>query len=271
MKNKLTALLNNESFSNNIRIQLEKLRQQETHYNNVLLGRWNKVIAMHINKNNPFIELGYRVIITQDNEKTNFLSQNMSRCFDGIKCGSPGCPKCFNEFRKNTQVSLSKVKRGQNCKVITILLHDCMMTDKQFLKHDTNILKEVLWQHLENAEIHSNIHGHLSYCYHADSGLWLPTFMLICFESDSGQLRALNNSLLNGVESSDSQTRGPMHVKSLQPQSQIPLFPEIDYSSLALTDVNGKKKPARIRLKPIKMKIALRVYERIGFEGIKFS
>lgn len=217
----------------------------------------------------PFVELGYRIIITQGKKKTNDLSQNMSRCYEGIKCGSPGCPKCFNEFRKNTQASLSKIRQGRNITIVTVLLYDNMMTDKQFLKHDPNKLKEVLYRHLETADIYSYIHGHLSYCYHADSGLWLPIFMLICF--GSGHLRALNRSLLNEDDSLKTQTRGPMHVKNLNLYDQIPLFPDITSSRLVLTDDTCKKKPHRTRLKPNKMRIALRVYERLGFEGIQFS
>lgn len=265
MNNKIETLSNKNKFSNRIRVQQEHLKQQESHYKNVLAGRWNQVIASPINKYIPFIELGYRIIIT-DNVQTNLLSQKMNKCNEGIKCGSPGCPKCFNEYRKNMQVSLSKMNRNNNIKIITILLPDNMMTDKQFLKHDPNILKEVLRQHLVNAEIHSSIHGQLSYYYHANSGLWLPVFMLIYFKFDSGQLRALNRSLLG-----EGNTSAPMHVKTLKLHDKIPFFPDINYSQLVLTNVNGKKKPRRIRLKAKKIIIALRVYQRIGFESIKFS
>jgi len=255
--------------SENFNSNLKKLVDHEEFYNKVKKGKFNKVVSsIARNSNGPFIESGYRIVVKEDGD-TNGLSHKLSQCFGGkVNCGSSICPKCYF-INSKSKIKLPRYPTTKDIPLVTVCMAEHLMNENEFKLHDPQLLKDEMEKHLVSSKFKGKVYGQLSFFYIQEYEYWLPVMKLICF--DRTQLRALNRSLLGEDDSVKTRTKGPMSVSNISINTDTFQFEDCTYSLIEKVYEANSHRYKRSRLDAKELRVALTVYDRVGFEGIRFT
>lgn len=190
-------------------------------------------------------------------------------------CESAACPKCSHLHRKWSFAEFANLSREcDSVSMMTVLFYSEMMTDKQLFKYDFTSLMQRLRKQLYRSGFTCPVIGYLEFDYHAESSLWLPHFHLMVLGDESGAIKQFRQRFcsrekrIHGV----AKVSRPLHVSRLKDVGKQLSYLCKSYCARIETysDVKGKRRTKKYRLKPSQFRLSLRVLDRLGFTGRLF-
>lgn len=206
-------------------------------------------------------------------EKFDKLERKLAECGEVYFCGSPICPECKLEKRKElySQTRVFMENRGVP-KIITLIYYDSMMSNISAKRIKKIIMR--LRKTIKRYGFTDPVIGTVEFDFHEQECMWLPHFHLLVFGENPPieKLRILFNKMAKKLNISDRKLRPVLEQRLRDPAKQISyVFKMYSMCVKVYEDSEGKRRTKKFRLNDMRQRAALRVVDELGFSGLVFK
>jgi len=199
-------------------------------------------------------------------------------------CRSAACPICFRVFRAWYFSEVSIISR-QYAKTyaITLIPYDRYLTDQELFDLEPKVYMDRLRKQLERIGFKYPVIGGLEFDYHKEQGLWFPHFHLLAMAPKEA-IEPLRQYYKGKKRNSSAKIDRAMQVKEVKDGQDVRgkyvrnKAKAISYTCKSFSQevrawVNpetGRRGTNKFRLDDNRLRLSLRVYDLVGFNGLLF-
>ena len=202
------------------------------------------------------------------------LGRKLETCTRKDPCGSSACPVCSREHRIWSLDQVHRLIRGaSDPKVVTLIPNQAAVSDREYFNLDVNKLKGRIRRQFERSGFSSPVVGYWEVDFSDESDLWIIHVHLLVLSGEQpfDGLRNRFYSDNEGLPGKENVVNRPMVVQPLNDFARQVSYQNKSYNSRILSfEVDGERRRRKVRLSESRLRLDLRVSDRVGFDGLRF-
>jgi len=235
--------------------------------------------------NDVIQEMVIRIFVLRNSKSVDSqtLGEKIEHCFTE-ECNSAACPLCSRSYRMWFFAEASKISRMyKKLYAVTIVKYDRMLSDYELFEIKPKVFFDSFRKQLERIGFQFPVIGTLEFDYHREQKMWLPHYHLLCLGPREA-IEPLRQYYKGKRRHSSAQIDRPLQIKKVKESDDIHgkyvrnKAKAISYACKSFSqEVRAWKNPEtnrrgtkKFRLDDNRLRLSLRVYDRVGFNGLLF-